>query len=218
MIDENYVPDFSGDDFENDKEIQESRAAMRAYEEMVEDSFAVLQSELNVKRGSHKNMKHFIMFRSHEPTITASFTAVNPNIPIHISLAAYSSAFPTAKSANSGEDQYLFGYFKTKVSYPKTYIHKETIKEKIVDFVLKREVDFSHSKKFSRKFHVLSEDREKLKEMFLLKDLDILTRYPEMELELNGSECLYRNSRRPISVKEAESFSMLSKTLLPIFS
>jgi len=217
MYDDNLIPDFSGDDFANDKNIQKARAAIQAREKMIADSLDVVREKLNVINGAHKNFKGFYMFKSLAATLKKSFRARNENTDLQISLAEYAFTILTGKLANSGTDQYLFGYFTMKNKYPKTYIHKETIKEKIAELFLKQEVDFEHSKKFSRKFYVITEDKRRLQELLLLKNLDSLTAFPDLELELNDNACLFRNSRKPISLEGATIFCELAIALLTVF-
>lgn len=217
MTDNQYIPDFSGDDFANDKEIQKARAEIKKHEKLIEDSLSVIKQELGVKDASHTNFKGFHMFKSLRATITQSMKSVVQNKELRISLATYSSAFPTAKSSNSGSDQYVFGYILSKNNYPRTYIHKETIKEKIEDIFLRRDVDFPESRKFSRRFQVLTEDADKLKKIFQTKDLDSLANFSEMELEINKNMILFRSSRKSVSVDEANIFCDLAKVLVTIF-
>lgn len=218
MTDEQFIPDFSGDDFANDKEIQKNRAAIKAYENMIEDSLSVVRQELKVQDASHINFKGFHMFKSLSATITQSMKSAIPNKELRVSLAEYYSAAPTAKSSNSGTDQYLFGHISFKTNYPRTYIHRETIKEKIEDIFLKRDVDFPNSKKFSRRFQVLTEDKKKLQDLLQFKKLDNLTDFPEMEIELFDNSALFRSSRKPVSVEEANVFCDMTKVLLNVFS
>jgi hypothetical protein len=218
MTDNEYIPDFSGDDFANDKEIQKNKAAIKAYEKMIEESLTVIRQELKVQDASHINFKGFHMFKSLSATITHSMKSTIPNKELRVSLAEYYSAAPTAKSSNSGSDLYLFGHISLKTNYPSTYIHKETIKEKIEDIILKRDVDFSNSKKFSRRFQLLTEDKKRLQDLLQFKNLDDLTGFPEMEIELSNATALFRTSRKPISIEEATIFCDLTKLLLTIFN
>jgi hypothetical protein len=206
------VPDFSGDDFKNDKEILKHREMQRQYEQMVDESLKSVRTELGVENGAHKNLKIFSMFRSLAPIVLASMSSDR----YHVSLVQYSTAVPMPRMSNHGTDEYLFGLIEMKRSYPKTYIHKETLREKIADLVLKNDMDFSHSKKFSRKFYVLTEDKKQLADLLQFKELDQLTDYPEMELEINDNKCLFRNSRRPISREETIRFCSLAKLLVTI--
>jgi hypothetical protein len=217
MTNDEYIPDFSEDDFANDKEIQKQREAIKAYEKMVEDSLTLISHELKVEDASHINFKGFHMFKSLSATLTHSMKSTIPNKELRVSLAEYYSAAPTAKSSNSGTDLYLFGLISFKTDYPRTYIHKETLKEKIEDLFLKRDVDFSNSKKFSRRFQVLTEDKKRLQDLLQFKKLDDLTNFPEIEIELSNNTALFRNSRRPISIDEATEFCDLTRTLLSIF-
>jgi len=97
-------------------------------------------------------------------------------------------------------------------------MHKETIREKLTDLFLKHDVDFEHSKKFSGRFQVLTEDEQRLQQLLQFKNLDTLTAYPEMELEFNYDSCLFRSSRKSVSMEEAINFCELAKTLLTMFN
>lgn len=218
MANNEYVPDFSGDDFADNKEIQRQREEIKAYEEMIEDVLDLVQRVLGVQKSAHMNFKRFHMFKSLSATVTHSMESVSPDNNLRVCLAEYDDAFPTAKSANSGTDLYLFGHISLQSSYPRTYIHKETVKEKIEDLFLKRDVDFSESKKFSGKFQVLTEDKSKIQSLLQFKNLDDLVDFAELELELYENGALFRSSRKPISIEQASIFCNLSKTLLTIFT
>lgn len=218
MTDTNNIPDFSGDDFANDKEILEHRAAIKAYEKMIDDSLSIIGQELKLTTASHINLKGFHMFKSLSAIITSSMKSVDQSYELRASLAEYTSSYPVPRNPNTGTDLYLFGHLVLKKNYPKTYIHKETIKEKIEDFFLKRDLDFPHSRKFSRKFQVMTEDKEGLHQLLQFKNLDPLTAFPDMEMELSGNTVLFRNSRSAISIEEATDFCKLSKALLTIFN
>jgi hypothetical protein len=218
MTDNQFIPDFSGDDFANDKEIQKTRTATKAYEQMIEDALNVIRQALKVQDASHTNFKAFYMFKSLSATTKHSMKSVVQNKDLRISLAEYYTTFPTGKYSNSGTDQYLFGYLTIKNSYPRTYIHPETIKEKIVDIFLQRDVDFSHSKQFSSRFQVLTENKNSLSNLLQFKNLDGLAHFPEMELELFNYSALFRSSRKPVSIAEAALFCDMAKVLLSIFN
>lgn len=211
------TPDFSGDDLGHHKEVQLARAERKAYEQLVQDSLLVLTHKLGIAPAGHKNLKHFLMFKSLQPSLSSSYTTTHPTAPLHVSLVAYESSFPTGKYSNSGTDEYLFGYLPLRQTYPATYMCKETLHEKITDLLLKTDVDFDHSKKFSRKFHVVTEDRHRLLSLMQTKSLDHLTAFPDMEVELSGNGCLFRHSKKPISQEAAEGFAELALALLSTF-
>lgn len=218
MTDNQTIPDFSGDDFANDKEIQKIRAESKAYEKMIEDSLSFIKQELKVQDASDPDFQGFHMFESLSATITHSMKSSIQNKELHVCLAEYSSAFPTAKSSNSGTDQYLFGHISLRNNYPRTYIHKETIKEKLEDIFLKRDLDFPHSKKFSSKFQVLTEDKNSLQNLLQFRNLDDLINFSEMELEFSNNVALFRSSRKPVSIEEASVFCEMTKVLLNVFN
>ena len=218
MTEDQFIPDFSGDDFAQDKQIQKSRAAIKAFEKMMEESLSVIREELKVQDASHINFDEFHMFKSLSPKITNSMKSTIQNKELRAFLAEYYFAVPTPKISNSGIDLYLFGHLSLRSNYPKTYIHGETIREKIVDIFLKQDVDFLNSKKFSGKFQVLTEDKKRLQDLFQFKKLDDLCDFPEMEIEISVNSALFRSSRKPVSIEQANTFCKLSKVLLTIFN
>ena len=73
-VDNHYEPDFSGDDFANDKEIQRLRREQKEYARMIDDSISIVVSGLKLKKGSHINLKGFTMFKNLQATLTESLT------------------------------------------------------------------------------------------------------------------------------------------------
>ncbi|MFT3980620.1 MAG: hypothetical protein QM687_09135 [Ferruginibacter sp.] len=211
------IPDFSGDDFANDKGILETRAAIKAQEKILEDSLLIVQNTLGLEKTKHRDFSHFHLFKKLDAGLESSFGSPAQHHALQASVVSYFSSVSAGKARYEGWDNYLFGHFFTRKEYPATYISKESIHEKINDLFVRQDVDFSHSKKFSRRFHVITEDKGRLSDLLLLKELDTLCSFREMEIELNGKECLFRHSRSTISVKEAEKFSELAKALLLVF-
>jgi hypothetical protein len=212
MNENSSIPDFSGDDFANDKTIRQYREAIREYQEMVEQALNLLSTELELEAGSHRNLKGFTMFRHLEPIVRKSISSES----FHISLVEYHSAIPMPKIRNEGTDEYLFGMMELRQSYPKTYICRETIREKIAELIYRNEIDFPHSKTFSRRFYVLTEDKKRLADILQFCELDQLTLFPNMEIELDGNKCLFRNSRKPVSLDEAKEMTALAKLLFKL--
>ena len=210
-------PDFSGDDFANDKELQKIRREEKEYAKMIDESISSVVSGLRLKKGSHLNLKGFTMFKNLQATLTESYESSILPSSLFVSIASYYSSTSVGRVRSSGHDPYLFGRLKMKTKYPPTYVCRETVREMLHDLVLNQETDFPEHKKFSRKFYVLTSERERLKDLLRLKTLDDLTIFRDMELELQGAFCLFRHSRRPVSPKEASSFVELAKTLSNVF-
>lgn len=212
------IPDFSGDDFANDKDIRAHRLQAETYQKMIEESVQIIKTKLGIKESAHRNLKTFSMFRNLQPVIVESFGSCNNSGDITASLAQYKSSFPTARNSNSSTDLYLFGRLQLIKRYPKTYICRETIREKINDLFLRHETDFPEHRKFSRKFYVLTQNSDALKDLVRIKNLDELTAFPEMVVESHENICLFRNSRKPLSPKEATEFSELAISLIRILN
>lgn len=211
---EDFAPKFSNDDFADDPEIRKERLRKKAYDEMLQECISIIQSSLFLESSGHKNLKSFFVFKNlTQPFLLASFTSNSPFLPLHVSIVQYHSSYHIARGNNAGSDDYLFGVLTLKHTYPKTMIVRETLREKIADLVTKNELDFAHAKKFSRKFYVLTEDKQKLSQLLDSKPLNELTAFPNMEAEISGASCLFRLSRNSISPKHSLQFTELAKIL-----
>lgn len=217
MTENQAIPDFSGDDFANDKEIQRIRAAVKAHEKMVEEAFSLFRRELQVQDTSPVDLGHFHLLQESDAAVVKELGTADRNPELRIFLVKYSSAFPIPRLPNAGTDEYLFGHLTTRKRFPRTYVHRETIKEKIEDLFLQRDVDFPHSKRFSRKFQVVTADKEALQALLSFIELDELADFPELEMEFHDNTLLFRHSRKSVSPEEANAFCTLSKVLLSLF-
>lgn len=212
------IPDFSGDNFANDKEILKARKIALEQQKLFDDSISIIREGLKVEESSHKNLKGFSMFKTLRPVVISSFRSITDKSHLLVSVAEYFSSVETPRIRNSGTDAYLFGCLKLKRNFPKTYICKESIREKITDFFLRLETDFREYKKFSKKFYVLTEDKARFEDLIRFGNIDELILFPDMELEIINDYCVYRNSRRPVSPHEAAEFVQLTKALLKVFN
>jgi hypothetical protein len=217
-LDPNEIPDFSGDDFLHDKEIQKSRQAAQAYKKLIKDAVAIVSDELGLEPCSHKNLKTFSIFKNVQPIIEDSYHAKAAPLRLQVCVAEYTSSYPVPKNANTGSDKYFFGYIEFTKQFPKTYICRESLQIKIADLVLRQDADFREHRKFSARFHVVTENSKLLQDLFLFKDLDQLAAFPDMEVEIHDHCLVFRNSTKCISESEALAFSELAKSLVEIFS
>lgn len=209
----------TSDDFDSDRDIQKSRTEDQKRKNIILTSLSILCENLNLREVSSRNLSSFSMPNHlYQLDVTRMLRSLNPDIDLHITIASHFSSFPTSHIVDSESDQYIIGIFKMQHTFPATYIRRETVAFKIADFFLKKDVDFRQSKRFSRKFHVQTENKDQLLSLLQFKDLDELVNFPDLELELHGNTCLYRSSRKAISPSEAENFCDLTHTLLQIFA
>ena len=211
------IPDFLDDDFANDKEILRLRKGTSLDRELIDESVAVLRAAFNFVGSDAGDMEDFVMLSNLKAFTVESHHCVSDHQKILALILEYSSAYPTGKSSNSGTDLYLFGRLTLPRKYPKTYICKETIREKLMELFMKRETDFAEHGKFSARFHVLTEDPARLTDLLRLAPMEELIRFPDLELEIQGDQCFYRDAARPLSTDRAASFVELTRILLRVF-
>jgi len=65
---------------------------------------------------------------------------------------------------------------------------------------------------------VITKDARRLADLIMFKNLDELTAFPAMEVEIHANACLFRHARVPVSPDEAIQFSALAKILSNILN
>ena len=206
------------DDFDNDKEIQRIRKEQAEYEKMIGESKEVIRRKFRMEKVSDSVLDEFWMIRSlTAPAVYETIKSENQVSPFEVSIVEYHSQYRTPRSSNGGDDHYFFGLLTTKKPYPPTLVYPEGIKEKIANIFTKAEVDSKENKKFSRKFYVLTEEKERVQQAFSFLSLDELAQFGQLEFELKDNHCLFRNSRKPISNREAIQFCDLAEKMIAIF-
>src|SRR6185295_1679778 len=179
--------------------------------QMIKDSIMIVSNEFPLKLADGTELTPFLIFKSmnrgiYGPGITWSLKSINadPQMEVYI--------------VNNGGEECMLGLLSLNKEYPFTCIFRETLKEKINGWFVKQDVDFEEYKKFSDQFHMVSGDPSEIRSFLWNKPLDELTAFPAMEAEINRRHCLFRNSPKPVSREEAQSFTLLAKKLMKILS
>jgi len=205
------------DDFANDKEIIKERKRQAEFLRIRDTSIKNVVTAFNATTSSHRNLKHFLLHKSvATPFVFESYEGRWRNREFYFCIFSYVSAVHAGRVNDSGSDYYFAGVFDLPKTYPHTIAQPETIALKIENLVTRADVDFDDAKKFSRKFHLVTKDRQALDILFFNKDLDRIAEQPQAEFELNDKQCYFRAGRKPVSIEEADSFIELAKILLEV--
>jgi hypothetical protein len=205
------------DPFKYDPEIQRLRKEKAAHLAMVRKSLQIIKHEFNAKISSKKNLSNYILHQSLPlPIIEDAYSGNWDDQPVYFTTINYYSSVTVGRVHSAGNDSYIVGIVKLKNKYPHTIIQPETLRIKIENLITRQDVDFSHARIFSFLFYVITKDKHLLKQLMTNKDLDKLNKFLDAEIEINGNQCYFRTSRKPISVAEAKKFVRLGKLLLAI--
>ena len=206
------------DEFANDKEIQRIRKEQAAFEKMINESKEMIRQKFQMTDAIDSNLEGFWMMKSlTNAAVYETIKSETQFFQIEVSIVEYHSQYQVPRNSNSGDDFYFFGLLTTKKPFPATLAYPERIREKIADIFTKAEVDCLENKRFSWNFYVLTKEKERLQQTFSLLSLDELSTFDEMEFELKGNQCLFRNSRRPVSYNEAIEFCNLTEKMISVF-
>ncbi|PZR24681.1 MAG: hypothetical protein DI535_21370 [Citrobacter freundii] len=210
------MKDLSDRSEENGKDLLLRSAAIEN-EEVINETLPVLCRELGLQNCNTEAPEGFAMYKNLNAVIVHACNRISNDQELQMLIADYSISHTTSKGQRSEANSYFFGRMHLSKKYPQTYICKETIREKLTELFAKRETDFPEHKKFSDKFYVLTNDPSRLTALLRFAPMDELVNFPELELEIQGNDCFYRCSHKPLSLEEAMQHVALTKVLLRIF-
>jgi hypothetical protein len=212
------IPDFSDPEFDNEKEVKKWRKEREDFVKYINECTTVIRNSFNASKSSHKNLKRFELHKLiTTPFIVESFAGSFRKKDVFFSIIQYKTSARIARGDISGTDEYFVGVITLERSYPHTIILPETLGLKINNLFIRGDVDFRHAKWFSFKFHVITKDEDRLRRSFENIDLNRLNKFSNAEIEINENQCYFRANRKPVSLKEAEIFIELAKTICEIF-
>jgi hypothetical protein len=207
------------EDFANDGDIQRSQKLKRAHDELIEECVNLVRDELRAEATNPREISHTWLYKSFiEPGLVDCFACQIGKSELHIYHLEYQWSVQAGKLNRTGKSECFVGELSLNSKYPPTCIVPETIQFRIADWFRRQDVDFPEYRKFSRTFHVVTQDREKLKQDLKYKNIDVLASYPRMELEINGASCLFRVCGEPMDKENTNVFIELANVLAQLFS
>lgn len=205
---------FENDDFADDKDIVRRREVAAAFERMVDTCSAMLADKLSLGDDIDENFEQFVLYKQlREPD--TMYTKQSATLPLQVSLVEIHNV--SARNGEHSRDYIVMGNLLLQREFPMTHIYQETVGARVADWFLKGDVDFKECKKFSRAFHVVSQDRERLRMLLSNKPLDELVKFPNLQLEIHGHSCVFRSSSDLVDEYHVAEFVDLAKTLQSVF-
>lgn len=209
--------DFTPDEFDNQEDFKEKRRKEAEYKKMMEDCIQMLRDTFIAGTSSHKNLKNFLIHESSTyPYLIESYQGKWKTKEFYCCILEYSGEPANRNIYHLGDPKYFAGLITLSKKYPHTLVQPETIAHKVESLFTKTDVDFKHAKKFSRKFHVITKNKDALEMLWHGKDLDRLAAFPTAEFELHEDECYFRAGQKPITLNDTSIFTDLAKTLMEI--
>ena len=105
---------------------------------------------------------------------------------------------------NEVESNHVFGSFTLKDSCGNLYLRREKIEDKIADIFDRADIDFKENKQFSKKYHLVGNKENLIREKFSSDLLERISKIENLELEVVNNRCVFCISRLPKS-KELEN-------------
>lgn len=102
----------------------------------------------------------------------------------------------SGKYGNNGSDIQVIGLKKLDKNYGHILIRPETFEDKISELVIKTEIDFKDSPKFSSKYFFVSDDRFLAEQFATTPRLTLIEQQHELVLEVIGDQLIARFPRK----------------------
>ena len=188
------------------------------YDDDITEAISLLTSKYSYTPAACPNIESFALYKAMNlEGVIATYQSGSAEPPLCIYLVSYSKSQGTFYIIRNYRQVFL-GLLLLQREYPRTCILKETLQTRINDWFVKEDVDFDNQKKFSKQFHVVSNDKASLELLLKDKPLDLLADFPEMEAELFGKRCLLKISNDPGSAYDVERLLELSNKVYHVLS
>lgn len=115
------------------------------------------------------------------------------------------------------DDATLLGVIELPLAFPATSLRKEEVSDRLADIFSQADIDFKEQNKFSKTFHLVSSDKEFIKQKWEGKPLDMLAEFPDLQLVIEEKQCVFRCFTDNIDQDKVDMFVKLSITLLKVF-
>lgn len=136
------------------------------------------------------NSCHFLKNYNHW-YLTNSFKLKNNKQNAHILHVKTISLYNSPKSGEHAiVDNYLFGYFEAEKALGHVFVRPETIEDKINEFFTKTEIDFESNPKFSKKYFMLSDNRELTENNVNHKFLSVIEDHNGLHIEIKNNKII----------------------------
>ncbi|MCT4615499.1 MAG: hypothetical protein N4A49_11560 [Marinifilaceae bacterium] len=123
----------------------------------------------------------------------------NSNSEFKLCWISYTNSFEVASHTGgqsfSESCNYFVGYLKHSLDLAHTLIRPETFEDKLRELFNREEIDFKEYKKFSRRYYVLSNNENRLRDWLNDEFVGCLQNLDGFSIEFLNDTCLFRFSK-----------------------
>lgn len=205
------------DGFMKKEEIQPILQKEIQYSEEVANSVRLITTTYSFTPKPCPSIEGFLLYKNmNMEGVVATYKSNAVHPPLCLYQVCYTSSYETKYISHNCPQSFL-ALIPLQRTFPRTCILEETLQTRINDWFVKQDVDFEEQKKFSKLFHVVSNDKTKLE--YLLKDrpLDQLADFPDMQAEMYGNACLLKLSSALASENQVKATLELAKKAYQLF-
>lgn len=113
---------------------------------------------------------------------------------------------------NEFGDIYNIGYLELPVDFGSCLITPETTADKILDFFLRREVDFFENKDFCENFYVLGTNKDLVRKKLSYGIQQQLMKFPKINIEIQNNKLIATFQKR-MTIKETTGIAQILKKI-----
>lgn len=156
-----------------------------------------LKNHYRITNARNPLLSNFHLFAGKQkPTFFNSYTIHSDSNAFTLCIIEYQTTYQEVSNhggrTHTANHKYFFGHIGAKKDFAHTLIRPETLADKITELFVPVEIDIKGYRKFSNKYYVLSNDKEKFLGALSKDLLDFLAQQNHLEIEFNGQACLFK--------------------------
>lgn len=177
----------------------------------VQNSLNLVESKFKVKPISKSILKDFYIFSSNKNALLLyTWTIQIEQQSFNINLVQYDFNYHKGSrnhlSVRTDRSFYFFGQFPLQVDLGLCFIKPETFRDKINELFIKTEIDFVKYPKFSSKYYVIGDDKQKLETNLSSSFFQFMETMEDIHIECRNNSCVFRYSTNSVHPDDVLKF------------
>jgi len=155
-----------------------------------------IKKKYTVNSISNSNIREFSIFNCKiKPILYKTFQISDLNSSINLCYVRFTHEWVEASYSGGRKceetNSYHFGYIENTINLGNTIIRPESFYDKCIDFFIHVEIDFKEHKEFSKKYYLITENEQLVRDNLNKRIMDLFCNYNDIYIEFRNNKCLF---------------------------
>ncbi len=155
-----------------------------------------IKKKYTVNSISNSNISEFSIFNCKiKPILYKTFQISDSNSSINLCYVRFTHEWVEASYSGGRKceetNSYHFGYIENTINLGNTIIRPESFYDKCIDFFIHVEIDFKEHKEFSKKYYLITENEQLVRDNLNKRIMDLFCNYNDIYIEFRNNKCLF---------------------------